>query len=142
MSVATVSPPAAPIPIAVKARPPRARLLNALCEAGCEVICLLLDGVRHLTASRHDDKLHDQALATAARAAAINGQAAHVQGCGCAPAFDRIAGLIATARHHDGCEDALVDKGLALLVAAIDVVRAVNRRLEAEITKRGWRSNA
>lgn len=146
MAVRTVDPivarpvPATPptvIPITPRQQK-RLKLMDAIVEAGCEIIALGASALRFLADSREPDRAHDLSI-IAVRRLAIKGadDSAAVHACPCWLTFQQINGHALEAQRHDLAEDWLIVRAFAAVARICEIGRGLNRALTRELMKRG-----
>ena len=141
MSVAvTPSRPALTVVAVTRPRTARAALLNLAVEAGCEILAHVAQAGSALVTSRESDRMADQHVGAVRRLASRGMEdSAALHGCPCWRRFQAIDQHAAHAQTHDSAEDTLIVKAAGILGSIREIARALNRSLESEITKRGWR---
>lgn len=122
-----------------RVKPARAGLLHLAVETGCELIALAARAASDYRTSRQHDAEADRHLGHVRRLARVGAQEASVSQCGHLLLFARIDQHAAAAEHHDAHEDSWLARAFGWIAQAVEVARTTNRRIEAEITKRGWR---
>lgn len=127
------------VPIASR-QTKRLKLLDAIVEAGCELLALATDARLALRASREPDAEHDRHL-IAVRRLAIKGaeESVEVYRCDCALLFWRINAHALEAQKHDAVEDSLIGKSGGLCARLVVLARGLNRAITRELARRGGR---